>query len=129
MKSFLAGIKDVLLWSYERGTWQYDVLCLLIILAIFLVPSQYFGDRDRMKPGQANEIQRDASKAGAIYRVIEAGELQAFLERQNKTELTQFPQEAIPLYLRDQLKRDVTVVDLKSFIAPNGKAGYRVWFK
>ena len=36
-----------MLWSYERGSWQYDLLCLLIVAAIFLIPGRYFGDRDR----------------------------------------------------------------------------------
>jgi hypothetical protein len=49
MKSMLVGIKNVLLWSYARGTWQYDALCLLIVLTVFLVPSSFFGDRDRAK--------------------------------------------------------------------------------
>lgn len=47
MRNFLIGVKNVLLWSYDRGSWQYDVLCLLIVAAIFLIPGRYFGDRDR----------------------------------------------------------------------------------
>ncbi len=38
----LAALKSVLLWSYERGTWQYDVLCLVILAFIFLTPSYWF---------------------------------------------------------------------------------------
>jgi len=38
----LAVLKSILLWSYERGTWQYDVLCLLILAFIFLTPSHWF---------------------------------------------------------------------------------------
>jgi hypothetical protein len=56
MKSVLVGIKNIILWSYARGTWQYDALCLLIVLAVFLVPSRYFGDRDR-----ANETYVEAA--------------------------------------------------------------------
>jgi len=35
-------IKKIILWSYERGTWQYDVLCILILAFIFLTPSSCF---------------------------------------------------------------------------------------
>jgi len=128
MKSILVGVKNVLLWSYARGTWQYDALCLLIVLAVFLVPSRYFGDRDRTTLRQANEVHQDSSKAGATYLVIEADELLTFLEKQNKDELSQYPKEAIPLYLRDKLNKNVTVVDFKPFISSK-RAGYRVWFK
>lgn len=38
----LAVLKSILLWSYERGTWQYDVLCLVILAFIFLTPSSWF---------------------------------------------------------------------------------------
>jgi hypothetical protein len=51
------------------------------------------------------------------------------LKRQNKIELALVPQEAIALYLRDRLKREVTLVDFEPFTTPNGNAGYRVWFK
>lgn len=35
-------VKNILLWSYERGSWQYDVLCILILAFIFLTPSDWF---------------------------------------------------------------------------------------
>ena len=35
-------MKNIINWSYERGTWQYDVLCLLIIAFIFLTPKAWF---------------------------------------------------------------------------------------
>jgi hypothetical protein len=35
-------MKGIINWNYERGTWQYDVLCLLIIAFIFLTPKAWF---------------------------------------------------------------------------------------
>ena len=32
----------IIKWEYERGTWQYDVFCLLIIAFIFLTPKSWF---------------------------------------------------------------------------------------
>jgi hypothetical protein len=34
--------KNILVWSYERGTIQYDVICALILAFIFLVPRSCF---------------------------------------------------------------------------------------
>jgi len=31
-------------WDYERGTWQYDLFCLLIIAFIFLTPKAWFNN-------------------------------------------------------------------------------------
>jgi hypothetical protein len=32
-------------WSYERGSWQYDIICALILAFIFITPSSWFHDR------------------------------------------------------------------------------------
>lgn len=122
MKSLLVGIKNVLLWSYGRGTWQYDALCLLIVLTVFLVPSSYFGDRDRAKQKSANE-----TKAGETY--VQAAELDIFLRRRNQIKLSQTPKEAIRLFLRDRLERNVAIDELKHFTSPDGKVIYWVRFK
>jgi len=128
MKSLLVGIKNVLLWSYARGTWQYDALCLGIVLAVFLVPSRYFGDRDRTYA--ANEIRLHAlNEAGESAETIEAEALDAFLKEQNRTELFQTPKEAMRLYWRDRLGKNVVIIDIEPFTSPAGKVIYKVWFK
>jgi hypothetical protein len=38
-------MKGVINWTYERGTWQYDVFCLLIIAFIFLTPKPWFNKK------------------------------------------------------------------------------------
>lgn len=42
MRSFLSVLKKIILWSYQRGSWQYDVLCILILAFIFFTPSSCF---------------------------------------------------------------------------------------
>jgi len=128
MKSLLIGIKNVILWSYERGSWQYDVLCLLIIATIFLAPSSFFGDRDRPEQSQARLSPRMLARPGEKYREIGNKELQLFLKKQQKDELIENPREALILYLKHDLKRDVTNIKFQSFKNEQGQAGYRVWF-
>src|SRR6058998_4456203 len=38
-------MKRFLLWSFERGSKQYDVICVVILAFIFLMPSSVFHDR------------------------------------------------------------------------------------
>jgi len=38
MSNFWRTIRDYILWSYERGTVQYDVMVTLILLFVFLSP-------------------------------------------------------------------------------------------
>jgi hypothetical protein len=42
-------IKKAVFWSYERGSWQYDIICLLILAFIFLTPANWFHDRPRLQ--------------------------------------------------------------------------------
>ncbi len=35
-------LKKVILWSYGRTTWQYDVLCVCILAFVFLTPKGWF---------------------------------------------------------------------------------------
>lgn len=39
----LRGVcKSIVFWSYGRSTWQYDVLCVLILAFVFLTPKTWF---------------------------------------------------------------------------------------
>lgn len=37
--------KNFILWRYGRTTWQYDVVCVLILAFIFLTPRSWFDER------------------------------------------------------------------------------------
>ncbi len=40
------NLKNIILWNYERASWQWDLLCFLIILFIFLTPKAWFDKRE-----------------------------------------------------------------------------------
>jgi len=42
MKIVLSTLKKVLFWSYDRGSWQYDIMCVLILAFIFFGPNDVF---------------------------------------------------------------------------------------
>jgi hypothetical protein len=50
MNSILSIIKKAFLWSYPRNTWQWDVLCVLILIFIFMTPKSWFANS---KPHQS----------------------------------------------------------------------------
>lgn len=51
------ALKRIILWSYGRTTWQYDVLCVLILAFIFLTPKTWFteGELARLVPHQSSD--------------------------------------------------------------------------
>jgi hypothetical protein len=57
----LDSIKKFVLWNYERGTWQYDVFCLLIIAFIFLTPKTWFEKREKLATHTAHLIVKDVA--------------------------------------------------------------------
>ena len=52
----MSFIKKFVLWRYERGTWQYDIFCLLIIAFIFLTPKMWFEKREKLATQTARLI-------------------------------------------------------------------------
>ena len=46
------------LWNYARNTWQWDVLCVVILVFIFLTPKSWFasGERGRVEGHQSPAI-------------------------------------------------------------------------
>jgi hypothetical protein len=39
---FKLGLRRAVFWSYERGSWQYDVIVAAILAFIFLTPRSWF---------------------------------------------------------------------------------------
>jgi len=50
MNFILRIIKKSFLWTYARNTWQWDVLCVLILAFIFLSPKSWFANSKRLGP-------------------------------------------------------------------------------
>jgi hypothetical protein len=58
----MAGLKRILsrtfFWSYERGTWQYDVAVVLILIFVLLTPRAWFRDQPQVGiPAAADQVQ------------------------------------------------------------------------
>lgn len=42
MTGFRTTLHNIFVWSYDRGTIQYDIICALILAFIFLTPRSCF---------------------------------------------------------------------------------------
>jgi hypothetical protein len=58
-------------WSYERGTWPYDIAVILILVFVLLTPRNWFKDKPAsgapVSPGQVQLISHDGNRL--TYRV------------------------------------------------------------
>ena len=44
----MQAIKNIIRWRYARGSWQWDVLCILILIFIFFTPKEWFDKREKL---------------------------------------------------------------------------------
>lgn len=39
-----SALRKIVFWNYPRTSWQWDVLCVLILVFIFLTPKSWFAN-------------------------------------------------------------------------------------
>jgi len=61
----LSVLKRCILWDYNRGSWQYDVIVAIILAFIFLAPRQWFRDQARIP--QASQITSLPSQGESVF--------------------------------------------------------------
>jgi hypothetical protein len=49
-------LRGIIAWKYERASWQWDVLCLLILAFIFLTPKTWFDKKEKLATQTARLI-------------------------------------------------------------------------
>jgi hypothetical protein len=71
MAGFGQILNRVFFWSYERGTWQYDVAVILILIFVLATPMRWFHDQPQVgMPINSTQVEL-VSKSGEaeIYKV------------------------------------------------------------
>jgi len=77
----LGLFKKLFFWNYARNTWQWDVLCVVILIFIFLTPKKWFENGEReCNAGHQNsavstvligaELIENAQDKGRIEQVV-----------------------------------------------------------
>jgi hypothetical protein len=44
MRTLWQGLGRIFFWSYERGSWPYDVMVIAIVIFVLLTPRSWFHD-------------------------------------------------------------------------------------
>ena len=71
MASLGQFLNRVFFWSYERGTWQYDVAVILILIFVLATPTRWFHDQPQVGlPVNSSQVEQ-LSKTGEseVYKV------------------------------------------------------------
>jgi hypothetical protein len=100
MKLILTTLKKTLFWSYERGSWQYDIMCVLILAFIFLATGSFF---HRPITVRSEEIGAN----GPVSQV----------------------QQQIADHLAHRYGHPVAISDIQRVEEPSGEVKYLIWEK
>ena len=126
MGRFLEGLGSVVLWSYNRGTFPYDVMCAAILLFVFLTPGSVFHDQPAPTPTPAAPVgPQDIS-----YAQVEPGKWVFFVSArlippgQDETRLKHTARTQVEKILN----QPIVVADIKPVVSGNGETvGHSVW--
>ena len=103
-------LRKLFFWNYARNTWQWDVLCVVILIFIFLTPKSWFENSERRGP-LAHQIP-PASTVLISPELIE--------NAQDKGQVEQVVRTFIG-------RNDVQVLNVRKVVDKDGKArGYEV---
>ena len=104
MLGLLTTLKKIFFWNYARNTWQWDVLCVVILIFIFLTPKSWFSGGER---SQAKEHQSPIVKTVLLSPEVVGNE-------QDKARI----QRHVQLMMgRDQ----VEIVEIRKVVASDGR--------
>jgi len=114
-------LRGFLLWQYERGTWQYDVMVALILAFVLLTPSRYFHDQPVYGVRLSGDLVRlGANDLGVHYRV--SAKLLASYHAD--------PHKAAQEVLAANLGKPTTITRIQAVRDPGGGvAWYDVWVR
>ena len=58
------AFRKIVFWNYPRTSWQWDVLCVVILAFIFLTPKSWFANTSYRSPAVHTIVVIDAETLG-----------------------------------------------------------------
>jgi hypothetical protein len=81
-KGPLRAIARVIFWRFRRGSWQYDIMCGVILLFIFLTPRSVF-DGSFFSETDEREVTQDSEKEAVEEKSVDS---ETLIERVEEAE-------------------------------------------
>src|SRR5712691_3391088 len=73
MRTLFRILSRTVFWSYERGTWPYDVAVTAIVVFVLLTPRHWFHDEPQVGPPSSVQgvvlLAEDPATSAKTYRV------------------------------------------------------------
>ena len=72
MQRLWQGLARTLFWSYDRGSWPYDLMVIAIVAFVLLTPRQWFHDQPQSIALPTSDVQlvsEDSATQTSTYRL------------------------------------------------------------
>jgi hypothetical protein len=72
MRNIWRGFVSTIFWSYDRGSWPYDVMVIAIVIFVLLSPRRWFQDQSPstgLSSSDVQLVQEDAGSQTRTYRL------------------------------------------------------------
>jgi hypothetical protein len=122
MNKLWRTIRGYILWGYERGTIQYDVMVTLILLFVFLSPYWInFNDKPIERTPHPTEVAIQPDGQGGFVYQIEAAAVHSKSDDAIRGELQR---------IIEPISGEVTITKVEPVLDRAGRVmQYRVWIK
>jgi hypothetical protein len=89
MRTLWTILKRTVFWSYERGTWQFDLAVVAILVFVLLTPRRWFNDQPKPRPSSASDAPTLLVDDGATQKYwIQPGALERGVAQLHERGLT-----------------------------------------
>jgi hypothetical protein len=72
MSAIWRGFVRTILWSYERGSWPYDIAVVVIVIFVLATPARWFHDQPQTRAAAVASVQQiseDSYAGTTVYHV------------------------------------------------------------
>lgn len=72
MRALWRGLAGTIFWSYERGSWPYDLMVILIVLFVLATPTRWFHDKAQsniLVSSGVQAVSQDSAAQTQTYRL------------------------------------------------------------
>ncbi len=108
-------------WTYERGTWQYDVMVILILVFIFATPREWFHDKPVAAPPASDVVLLLNAPPQKVYQLRAT-----LINAQTETTLKEGAQRV----LRDYTGKSLKITHIEPALDAQGQVvSYAVWVR
>ena len=126
MRTLWRALKRSIFWSYERGTWPYDVAVAVIVIFVLLSPRSWFHDRPSLDPPPNTsvvELPTGVSSAGTETYRVDARVLASKMGPQ-ESELEHQLHDAVRKNAPDLRRNDFQITRIEPVRSDDGTVAY-----